>query len=696
MSPAFGKSTEAAERFQLGKILVADADPHLLGTIVTALRAEGHEVISARTGGEAVRLAREQLPWLLILDATMPDMSGYEVCRRLRSDWRFADRSVILLASESRTQRRSFGLAAGADDFVLKPVDLTELTDRVRLTQRRLVEMRSSSPLTGLPGNVHIQQELERRVTGGGFVALLYVDLDHFKAYNDHYGFLRGDEAIRALAGVLQRSVEDRPDAFLGHVGGDDFVVMTRPDDAERIAQEVIAGFESIVGGLYEPEDAARGWFEVTDRTGATHRQGLLTVSIGVATNVGRAIDDHRRLVDLAAEMKEFAKARPGHFVAVDRRTQADAGPSGRSSKPATSPDGEAMVDQASLADRGRPGLVEVTASFGLSSARVRRPRRRRGLVRYAAAALVTLALVAGPATVVMAENARPGEALWTVKLWVEDARLILERDDGKDVALRLEFAARRVGDLQYLAVRKGSASLMTEVTENLTSHLEGATLTYRRLAADRVAMPALRSQIRMFLEQSTEVLRGLVAAACGGEGDRQGPPEAACAGLQTALQNSNEAMDIVIDAAGPPGNRPGQGAPGQNDGKEPPGQDNDGGAPGRDTGGKPPTNGGDQGPASGAEAPGATEDAKGKGGDQGPPEQGGTEGTAPGHDKDKDKDKPPPPGHDKDKDKPPPPGHDKGTDEEPPAPEDPPAPATDAQLPTPVSSGSGEGSSGE
>ena len=672
MSPAFGKGIGAAERVQLGKILVADADPDLLGTIVAALRAEGHEVISAGTGADAVRVAREQLPWLLILDAALPDMSGYEICRRLRSDWRFGDRSVILLASESRTHQRSFGLAAGADDFVLKPVDLTELAARVSLTERRLVEMRSSSPLTGLPGNVHIQRELERRVTAGGFVALLYIDLDHFKAYNDHYGFLRGDEAIRALAGVLQRSVESRSDAFLGHVGGDDFVVMTRPDDAERIARDVIAGFEAIVGDLYEREDAARGWFEVTDRRGIQRRQGLLTVSIGVATNVGRAIEDHRRLVDLASEMKEFAKSRPGHFVAVDRRSRADLGPPGRSPA-ATSPDGEALVDQATWADRSRPGVLELTSDFPriLSRGPRRRPRRR--LVRYAAAALVTMALVAGPATLVLAENARPGEALWSVKLWVENARLVLERDDGKDVALRLEFASRRMGDLQYVTAQGGPASLVAEVTENLAKHLGAATATYRRLAGDQVAMPSLRSQMRVVLEQSTVVLEGLVATACEGQGDRPAPPERACSGLQKALQNSNMALELVIEATGPPGNRPGQGSPGQTDDNEPQGQHKNGGAPGRgrDQSGEPPANGGGQGPPSGtkAEVPAASDTAK---------------------DKESGKDKGPPPGHDKGKDKGPPPGHSKDKDKGPPAQEDPPAPATDAQPPAPDSSGSG------
>src|ERR671919_705264 len=277
MTPASGKAARArtAERFPLGKILVADGDPELLCAIEAALRTEGHEVVTATTGWETLRVAREQLPWLLIVDATMPDVSGYEICRRLRSDWHFAARSIILLASESPKQR-SLGLAAGADDFVLKPLDLVELADRVRLTQRRLAEMRSSSPLTGLPGNVYIQRELERRVAAG------------------------------------------------------DFVILARADEAERIAQDVISGFETIVTDLYEPEDAVRGWFEVTDRRGNKRRQGLLTISTGVATSLGRTIEDHRRLVDLASEMKEFAKSRPGNYVAVDRRSERDLGPVGR------------------------------------------------------------------------------------------------------------------------------------------------------------------------------------------------------------------------------------------------------------------------------------------------------------------------------------------------------------------------------
>jgi diguanylate cyclase (GGDEF)-like protein len=659
MTPASGKAARArtAERFPLGKILVADGDPELLGAIEAALRTEGHEVVTATTGWETLRVAREQLPWLIIVDATMPDVSGYEICRRLRSDWHFAARSIILLASESPKQR-SLGLAAGADDFVLKPLDLVELADRVRLTQRRLAEMRSSSPLTGLPGNVYIQRELERRVAAGDLVALLYVDLDHFKAYNDHYGFLRGDEAIKALAGVLQRSLEGRTDAFLGHVGGDDFVILARADEAERIAQDVISGFETIVTDLYEPEDAVRGWFEVTDRRGNKRRQGLLTISTGVATSLGRTIEDHRRLVDLASEMKEFAKSRPGNYVAVDRRSERDLGPVGRlARRGSTSSERDVLADQVAWADRRGSGLTAVTPTFGRSArSTALRRKPRRGLVKYAAAAMVALGLAGGPATVVLAENARPGEVLWSVKLWVENTRLVLERDEGKDLGLRLEFAARRVGDLLYVTAVGGPATLVEKVTENLAEHTEAAILTYRRLPADEADLPALRSQMQGVLGQSVEVLEALVATACQDEGDRAGPPAAACNGLQNALANSSKAMDMIHGTRG--GSQGAVEAPGKNEGKDQ----------------EPP--------------------AQGQGKDKDPPSQGhgkDKEPPAQGHGKDKE-----PPANSKDKE---PPATGKGKDKEPPAQglgNTPPAQGSEAESPAHGNSTSGNGNAGK
>jgi DNA-binding response OmpR family regulator len=561
----------------VGRILLADGDPDLSLTLERTLRAEGHEVVTVRTGEDAIRVAREELPWLLILDVGTPGINGYDVCRRLRADWRFADLRIIMLTSASLATQRALGLAAGADDFVRKPFDPLELAARVQLTLGRAQGMRSSSPLTGLPGNVHIEQELQRRVQAGQETALLYVDLDNFKAYNDHYGFLRGDEVIRALADVLRSVADQRPGAFLGHVGGDDFVVLARPHGAERVAWEIIAAFEARVPALYDPDAAARGWIDLTDRRGRTRRYGLLSVSIGVATNVGRPLDDHRRLVDLATEMKHYAKSREGNAVAVDRRSGQRLG-----ALPGPAPDGpnangppggsggrlQATIGFAS-ARPGRSPRNGVSGKTGRGPARGRRSLGRR-LVMYPAAALVALALVGGPATVVMAENAQPGQILYPLKLRIEEARLMLEPSREKDLALRLEFAARRLAELQNVMATGTQPSLVPSVTANLSEHTEMAAVTATELVAEHPGTRGLVLDVQVVLGHNTQVLQALVAAACQGVGDRPAPPAAACDGLQRALHSSSKALERAVELR-EAGGAPMSGPPIEPSGKGPP-----------------------------------------------------------------------------------------------------------------------------
>jgi DNA-binding response OmpR family regulator len=556
-----------AGALSVGKILLADGDPDLLLTLAGTLRAEGHEVVTVRTGEDAIRVAHEQLPWLLILGVGTPGISGYEVCRRLRADWRFADLRIILLTSASLATQRALGLAAGADDFVRKPFDPRELAARVQLTLGRAQGIRSSSPLTGLPGNVLIEQELQRRVQAGQETALLYVDLDNFKAYNDHYGFLRGDEVIRALAGVLRSVADQHPGTFLGHVGGDDFVVLARPHGAESVAREIIAGFEARVPALYDPDEAARGWIDLTDRRGRRRRYALLSVSIGVATTVGRPLDDHRRLVDLATEMKQNAKSREGSAVAVDRRSGRRLGP-----LPGRVPDGpnangppggsgrrlQATIGFASARPRRSPLNEGVSRRMGRGPARGRLSLGRR-LVMYPAAVLVALALVGGPATVVMAENAQPGQLLYPLKLRIEEARLMLEPSREKDLALRLEFAARRVTELQLVMATGSQRSLVATVTANLSEHTKVAVDTATELVAEHPGTGALVLHVQAVLGNNTQVLEALVAASCQGVGGRPAPPAAACDGLQRALGSSSKALERTVDLRGAGGAPPGE-----------------------------------------------------------------------------------------------------------------------------------------
>ena len=306
-------------------ILVADDDPDILRFVELNLRLEGYEVLTAVDGEEALTVAHDRVPSLVILDVMMPKLDGYQVCQRLRTDGRTSGVCIIMLTAKSMSADKVLGLTAGADDYISKPFDPMELVARVKTTLRRTREMRSVSPLTGLPGNVQIEAEMQRRVSAGETFAVLWLDLDNFKAFNDRYGFIRGDSAINYLATVLRDATTDAQ--FIGHIGGDDFVALTSAEDCESLSQAIVARFDKDVKDLYDPEDAARGTVVVTDRLGRELEYPLLSVSIGAATNEHHPVNDYRELVEVATEMKSFSKKRPGSVYAIDRRGSAEEGP---------------------------------------------------------------------------------------------------------------------------------------------------------------------------------------------------------------------------------------------------------------------------------------------------------------------------------------------------------------------------------
>ncbi len=304
-------------------ILVADDDPAIVRLVEVNLKLEGYDVITAGDGEEALRLVQEALPALVLLDVMMPKLDGYEVCERIRSDGRTRSVNVIMLTAKSLSADKIVGLTAGADDYVLKPFDPLELVARVRSTLRRSKEMRALSPLTGLPGNLAIEEEIRRRCAAGDEIAVCYADLDNFKSYNDRYGFLRGDRTIVYTAEVLREVAESFPSTFVGHIGGDDFVLVCSSGDAEAVCRNTIELFDRGAAGLYDPEDAVRGFVEVEDRQRKPIRHPLLTISLGVGTsNAQDGSVDHRLVVDAATEMKAFAKRRDGSVYALDRRSR--------------------------------------------------------------------------------------------------------------------------------------------------------------------------------------------------------------------------------------------------------------------------------------------------------------------------------------------------------------------------------------
>ncbi|WP_018350075.1 GGDEF domain-containing protein [Longispora albida] len=188
----------------------------------------------------------------------------------------------------------------------------------IRVVRRStLRELREASPLTGLPGNTRIRRELSGRISAHQPFALCHLDIDRFKSVNDTYGFVRGDELILLLAAVLRRTAAGE---FIGHVGGDDFVVICGPRRAEALLNATITEFERRVPAVYDPAHAQQGYLTTVDRRGETRKWELATLSVGVATSEHRRYADPAEVVSAAAEMKSVAKREPGSHVAVDRR----------------------------------------------------------------------------------------------------------------------------------------------------------------------------------------------------------------------------------------------------------------------------------------------------------------------------------------------------------------------------------------
>jgi diguanylate cyclase (GGDEF)-like protein len=305
-------------------LLVVDDDPFIARLLEIELRAAGYEVRVANDGERALELARQRCPELVLADVMMPNMDGFELTRSLRQDSRTASVSVIMLTARGLSADKLEGFAVGADDYIVKPFDTPELLARIRGALRRSREMRASSPLTGLPGNVRIAEEIEQRCLARASFAVLYVDLDHFKAYNDHYGFMRGDQVIQTTARLLQDVALDEAGdaAFVGHVGGDDFVIVCDASLASHVADRVIERFDATIGELYDPPDRERGGIQVTNRQGEAQEFPLISLSIGVATTERRAYQHYAEAVAVATEMKSYTKnAHEGSSWAADRRT---------------------------------------------------------------------------------------------------------------------------------------------------------------------------------------------------------------------------------------------------------------------------------------------------------------------------------------------------------------------------------------
>ncbi len=306
-----------------GNLLLIDDDEITLRLLKVNLERAGYAVVLTRTAAEGLEYARRSSPDLVLTDAVLPDMHGRRVCELLLENSRTRHIPVIVMSSQDSGHDRVAALTAGADDYLTKPLDYTEVIARVGAHIRRAQLKPTLNPLTGLPGNLMIDHEIRRLVEPGhAFFAVLYADFNNFKAYNDVYGFPAGDEAIRLLARTLSHAVAElgNPADFVGHVGGDDFVAITTPDRCDALALRVIADFDREAPKLYNPGDRRRGYLTAKDRQGMIKKFALLGLAIAIVHNQNHPIGSHWEIGELGAELKSFAKTRGGSAYVKDQR----------------------------------------------------------------------------------------------------------------------------------------------------------------------------------------------------------------------------------------------------------------------------------------------------------------------------------------------------------------------------------------
>jgi diguanylate cyclase (GGDEF)-like protein len=309
------------------RIVIADDDMETIELLKMTLQMDNYEVIATFDGKAALKKVQEEKPDIVLLDYDMPGMNGHEVCKSLKSSNATRYIPVIILSgTRTKVYDKINGLEAGADDYMVKPFDPNELRARILRSIQKTNEIISLNPLTKLPGSTRIEEEITSRLNNKAKFAVGYVDLDHFKAYNDAYGYKKGDDVIHLLHEVIFEATNlcGTPDDFIGHIGGDDFIIVSLLEKIDEVCGYITKNFDQRIPAYYTKEDRERGHIVTADRRGNQRSFPITTVSIGVSTNEKREIIHYGEIIDILIEMKKYAKSleqKEGSTFVRDKRS---------------------------------------------------------------------------------------------------------------------------------------------------------------------------------------------------------------------------------------------------------------------------------------------------------------------------------------------------------------------------------------
>lgn len=264
----------------------------------------------------------KNIPSLIIINEDGINSNAMEVCKTIKSDEDNSITPIIVITSNKEHEHKVKMLELGVAHYIRHPIEKDYLYFTIINVLKLLYINRRVSPLTGLPGNVQIQAEIKKRFLNKEKFSMLYFDLDNFKAYNDVYGFMKGDEIIKFTAKVILKNVhtEEYEDSFVGHIGGDDFIAIVSNKDSENICQNIIADFDTNVKRYYTEKDIKKGYIEVANRRGIIEQFPLTSISIGVVEVEEGKFKNVLEIAEAGASVKHLAKTIQGSTYVIDRR----------------------------------------------------------------------------------------------------------------------------------------------------------------------------------------------------------------------------------------------------------------------------------------------------------------------------------------------------------------------------------------
>jgi len=306
------------------KVMLVEHDPEIVQILEVNLAHANLEVIATRSGAQALTKAINENPDIILLDAVLPDNESLEVCRQLKESRQTGHIPVIIIGSDGEGDIDIASVTNGADQYITKPFDPNEVVALVETCFRQIERATNTSPLTELPNQVQVHNEVTSLIEQNKTFAAIHIDIDNLKAFNKVYGFDRGDSAIRLLADILRDAVRlfGNPDDLAGHLGSDNFIVITSIQKTRILCQRIIADFDIRIRSLYNQRDLERGYVEHEGRLGETEQHPIMTISAAAVTNERRTFYHPLQISETAAEILDYLKRMPGSNHYLDRREE--------------------------------------------------------------------------------------------------------------------------------------------------------------------------------------------------------------------------------------------------------------------------------------------------------------------------------------------------------------------------------------